>query len=145
MYENLPHEVSVGAVCWKMTDEGIKYLVLLQVKSGRWSMPKGHIEKGETDLETAAREIFEETGLRPKLDPTLIGEVLYPTDRGTLKVNRFFTAECDDTPVRAQKEEVREWRWASKEETLRLLELRSYGELVEKAEEFINTHLTDRK
>jgi 8-oxo-dGTP pyrophosphatase MutT (NUDIX family) len=28
-----------------------------------WSLPKGHVEKGETEPETAVREVFEETGI----------------------------------------------------------------------------------
>lgn len=29
-----------------------------------WSLPKGHIERGETDIQTAKREIYEESGIR---------------------------------------------------------------------------------
>jgi 8-oxo-dGTP pyrophosphatase MutT (NUDIX family) len=29
-----------------------------------WSLPKGHVEQGETEPETAIREVFEETGIR---------------------------------------------------------------------------------
>lgn len=141
MYENLPREVSAGAACWKRTPEGIKYLILLQVKSGRWSMPKGHMEMGESAYETARREIREETGLTPEVDPVMIGDVCYPTRHGTLKVNHFFTAECGDTPIRAQKEEVREYRWETKEEALKLLDPSYYGELVEKADEYIRKNL----
>ena len=144
MYENLPREVSAGAACWKRSPEGIKYLILLQVKSGRWSMPKGHMEKGETELQTATREIYEETGLRPKIDPVLIGDVCYPTRHGTLKVNHFFTAECDDSPITAQKEEVREYRWETKEEAMKLLDPKYYGEFVEKADRYIRENLLDK-
>ncbi|MCW2714624.1 MAG: hydrolase [Frankiales bacterium] len=28
-----------------------------------WSLPKGHVEKGETEIETAVREVAEETGI----------------------------------------------------------------------------------
>ena len=38
---------------------------------GTYDIPKGSIDKGETPLEAAKRECFEESGLRPKL----IGEV----------------------------------------------------------------------
>jgi 8-oxo-dGTP pyrophosphatase MutT (NUDIX family) len=31
--------------------------------SNKWSFPKGHCKRGETDLETATRELYEETGL----------------------------------------------------------------------------------
>ena len=40
-------------------------LLIAMVKSysGNWVLPKGEVEQGETDIETAIREIKEETGL----------------------------------------------------------------------------------
>ena len=32
-----------------------------------WSLPKGHVEAGETEPETAVREVAEETGIRGKV------------------------------------------------------------------------------
>jgi 8-oxo-dGTP pyrophosphatase MutT (NUDIX family) len=29
----------------------------------RWDLPKGHVDKGETEMECALRELFEETGI----------------------------------------------------------------------------------
>ena len=34
--------------------------------SGFWGFPKGHLEEGETPLEAAEREVFEETGFEVK-------------------------------------------------------------------------------
>lgn len=43
--------------------------MLVEQHSNSWSFPKGGIEEGETELEAAVREIFEETGLK---DITLV-------------------------------------------------------------------------
>lgn len=57
-------EKSCGAVVYTRRDN--QYLfVIVQERSGSYSFPKGHMEAGETEIETARREIFEETGLRP--------------------------------------------------------------------------------
>ncbi len=39
---------------------------LLMQHHARWDIPKGHIEPGETDLECALRETWEETGIEPE-------------------------------------------------------------------------------
>lgn len=36
---------------------------LLMKHPGRWDLPKGHVDPGETDLECALRELEEETGI----------------------------------------------------------------------------------
>lgn len=35
--------------------------------SGKWSLPKGHMEGRETDLQCALRELYEETGITPNV------------------------------------------------------------------------------
>lgn len=39
-----------------------KYFLVYGRKSNKWGFPKGHMEMGETEEETALREFFEETG-----------------------------------------------------------------------------------
>ena len=36
---------------------------MIQDRQGRWSIPKGHVEPGESIEQTAVREVAEETGL----------------------------------------------------------------------------------
>lgn len=48
-------------------------IVLVKGKiSGKWSFPKGHRDKYETNLETATRETYEETGLKLQLKVPLL-------------------------------------------------------------------------
>lgn len=56
-------EKSAGAVVFRRAGKKIKYL-LLHYESGHWDFPRGHIERGETEQITAAREIREETGIK---------------------------------------------------------------------------------
>ncbi|MDR2666293.1 MAG: NUDIX domain-containing protein [Endomicrobium sp.] len=39
------------------------FLLVNSKRSRLWGFPKGHVEKGESEFETATREIFEETGI----------------------------------------------------------------------------------
>ncbi len=61
-------EKSCGAVVFTRTEEGIRY-VLVQSLEGKFGFPKGHMEKSETEEETALREIQEEVALVPVLIP----------------------------------------------------------------------------
>ncbi len=65
----MPREKSAGAIIFR-TENGIKYYLLLHYapsepgKRGQWGFAKGHVEEGETEEETARREVAEETGIK---------------------------------------------------------------------------------
>lgn len=55
---------SAGAIVFTVVDGEARYLLLKHVKTGKhWGFPKGTMQKGETEKDTAKREIKEETGL----------------------------------------------------------------------------------
>ena len=58
-------EKSVGAIIFRKEADGdFKYLLLhYKYKSDYWDIPRGRIEKDESEEQTALREIKEETGL----------------------------------------------------------------------------------
>lgn len=56
-------EFSFGIVPLQQVEEGLRVLLIFHQKGRHWSFPKGHKDPGETDLETAIRELKEETGL----------------------------------------------------------------------------------
>jgi len=65
----MPVERSAGAIIFRKENDKIYYLLLhypSRAKAPRqyWDLPKGHIEKGEDEIETARREVEEETGLK---------------------------------------------------------------------------------
>jgi bis(5'-nucleosidyl)-tetraphosphatase len=55
---------AAGAVCYLQDKKKFLFLLLRSAKTGEWGPPKGHMDPGETELETASREIFEEAGVR---------------------------------------------------------------------------------
>ena len=65
----MPKEQSAGAVIFRREAKELYYLLLhypteARVKKEYWDFPKGHLEKGETQKQAAAREVAEETGLK---------------------------------------------------------------------------------
>lgn len=63
MEPGIKRQVVAGFIIYRRTEEGIKYLLLYR-RGGYWNFPKGHFEEGESAMETALRETFEETGLK---------------------------------------------------------------------------------
>lgn len=56
-------ETSVGAFIYKIEKGEILFLLVYSERNKEWGFPKGHVEPDETELETAKREIKEETGI----------------------------------------------------------------------------------
>jgi 8-oxo-dGTP pyrophosphatase MutT (NUDIX family) len=57
----------VAAVCYRMGKRGIQFL-LVQTRSGRWIFPKGGVESGLTNAQSAALEAFEEAGVHGRIE-----------------------------------------------------------------------------
>ncbi len=69
-------EPTAGGVIWRRNNNKIEIL-LIQDSKDRWTIPKGHIEDGETAKQTAAREINEETGLKKVQIQDYLGRIKF--------------------------------------------------------------------
>ena len=70
-------EISAGAIIFFRQKKKIKYL-LLKHSEKYWNFPKGHIEKRESELAAAKREVWEETGIKKMtILPSFKGEEKY--------------------------------------------------------------------
>ena len=99
-------EKSCGAVVYRRGAQGLEILVEYMAK-GHVSIPKGHVEPGETEEQTALREIWEETALRVRLDTDFRRVVSYSPAPGVEKDVVFFVAELSGSDtITAQECEV---------------------------------------
>ncbi|MBR5404875.1 MAG: NUDIX domain-containing protein [Oscillospiraceae bacterium] len=105
------HEKSCGAIVYRRFHGNVEILLIKHVNSGHWSFPKGHVEGDETELETARREIKEETGLDVILDQTFRETVTYSPRRDTQKIVVYFLALARNYDFVPQEEEIAEIRW----------------------------------
>ena len=113
-----------GVIPYRTGRYGTEFLVLLQT-NGCWSFPKGHAETGETELQTALRELTEETGLSAvlNLEQRVVSEYTYfPL---TIKQVVLFPGQVEGT-VKLQQEEIQELRWVSAGELEKLLHPDTY-------------------
>lgn len=61
--QEIVREPTAGGVVFRRDAENGIEILLIQDAKDRWTIPKGHIEEGETAQQTAKREIGEEAGL----------------------------------------------------------------------------------
>lgn len=111
-------EKSCGAIVCRPCDSWTEVLLIRHKNGGHWAFPKGHAEKGETEEETALREIKEETGLKVKLDTSFRHTVTYSPKPGVLKDVIYFAAEPSGGRQKAQEEEVTGIAWLPPQEAL---------------------------
>lgn len=95
-------ERSCGAVVFTEQD-GQRYYVL--VKGGYVGLPKGHMEKGESERQTALREVQEETCVKSHIVPGFRRVVTYHMPNGNDKRVVYFLARFSEQEARKNPEE----------------------------------------
>ena len=111
----MKYEKSCGAVIFRRTD--VWNVLLIRHNKGRHvSFPKGHVEPGETESQTAEREILEETGLRVRVDKRFRAENRYNIRPDTQKLVVIFAAVTDQAEITPQPEEIAEAEWVPVDE-----------------------------
>jgi 8-oxo-dGTP pyrophosphatase MutT (NUDIX family) len=112
-------------------------------EKGVWALPKGLVHRGESAAETALREGYEETGVRPRLSSKL-GDVRYVyTWKGerVFKIVSFYLAHATGGRIgelpSGMEIEVAEARWLPLEDAPRLLAYKGEREMAEKAVEML--------
>ena len=85
---------------------------------GKWNIPAGHLERGETIFEGAIREIFEETGCKVRLKNVL--PVMSKDIENTTLIIITFTTELLEENISFDEKEILDVKWISKEELLNM-------------------------
>lgn len=136
-------EKSAGAVVFRREAGKIKYLIL-HYESGHWDFARGHVERGETEQTTAAREIQEETGIG-KIN--FISGFRVPISwfyrkkvgKKTLMSNKtavLFLAETKVHQVKISDEHIG-YKWLDFDGATKCLTFAKSQEILKKADEFL--------
>ena len=85
-------EKSCGAIVFRCPADKLEVL-LLKHRNGHWDFPKGHVEPGESEQETALREVREESGLTVEIAGAGFRQLIrYSPARDSMKDVVFFIA-----------------------------------------------------
>ena len=66
-----------AALCYRIKDDKLQFCIVTSRRSKRWIVPKGWPMHGETPMDAAATDAFEEAGVRGKIYPRPIGVFIY--------------------------------------------------------------------
>ncbi len=131
------NEKSCGAIVYRKHHGNTEILLIKHINSGHWSFPKGHVEENETEVETAAREIKEETGIDVIIDPTFRETVSYSPKKDTQKVVVYFIAKAKNFDFVPQEEEIADIKWVEIGHALTILTYENDRSIVNKAKSAI--------
>ncbi len=102
-------EPTSGGVVWRRNAKGGIEILLIQDAKDRWTIPKGHIEEGETAKETAEREIREETGLQEMKMMGWLGKINFRYRRASSLV--LMTTEIFLVEAKGDTDDIKLEEW----------------------------------
>lgn len=127
---------AAGGVVYTHGPDGELLILLISDRYGSRTLPKGHLEAGESDEEAAVREIAEETGIACTLE-RLIARVRYPVFRKGAwrdKEVAYFLARAPyATPTPAPDEGITVAEWAPPDQIIETLTYAQVREVMRQA------------
>jgi 8-oxo-dGTP diphosphatase len=128
---------AAGGVLWRRVDGKLHILLIHRTRYRDVTLPKGKVDPGEALVETAVREIFEETGIRVSLGlPVGVSRYRMPSKRE--KIVHYWSAEATEEAIRASQfvpnKEIAALEWVTPKRALSYL---SYPVDVEIVENFL--------
>lgn len=129
------NEETAGGVVFRRTDRGVEILMIQDAKD-RWTIPKGHVEKGERLEETALREIEEETGLSDLKIIDRLGKIDFryrKKDKLILMTTHIFMIHAhknSDNYKPEESEGIKDVAWFPANEALDHIEYDDIGKLI---------------
>lgn len=125
-------ERSCGSVVYKV-ENGVYHFLLIKQKNGNhYGFPKGHTENEETPIQTAKREVYEETGIEINLFSNLYQTIYYEPKEGVKKQVDYFLSEAINTEPIKQEVEIDEVLWVKKDEVIEMLTYENDKEVFKK-------------
>lgn len=125
-------EKSCGAIVYNNE----RKVLIVQHNAGHWDFPKGHVENNETEVETAIREVKEETNIDieiPNADYRY--EIYYSPKENVNKTVVFFLARNISKDTIKQDAEIKNIGWYSYDEAMDILTYNDAKKLLKRSYE----------
>jgi len=145
----MPVERSAGAIIFRKENDKVYYLLLHYPSSAKaardyWDLPKGHIEKGENEIETVRREVEEETGLKDiefvEGFKEWIKYFFKFKGKNVFKFVTFYLVATKTKNVKVSFEHLG-FEWLSYEKALEKLTFENAKEILKKANQFLQKYV----
>jgi 8-oxo-dGTP diphosphatase len=134
--------LAAGGVAYAMIGKRRRFVVVHRPRYDDWSLPKGKLNKGETFLRAALREVEEETGVKPE-NPVEIGSIAYDTNGGNHKIVRWWLMPADPGTFKPNRE-VDEIAWLPPKAAMKRLQYRNERSVLERATEIVKSSTSGR-
>lgn len=137
-------EVSCGTILYTRIGGEIMYVLVREPANGYCGLPKGHMEAGETEIETALRETWEETSVRAEIAGDFCRETAYSLRRGGYKKVSYFLARFSgQTPAHNPGYEKLDVLMLPFSGAYAALTHRHLKEILAEADAYIRSHLAE--
>ncbi len=142
----MSQEKSVGVLLFTGAAPKQVFLLLLRYGAGHWSFAKGHVEQGESEKQTALRELEEETGIGEGELEFVDGfrettQYFFKRDDMTIpKTVVLFLAHAKKKPAVKLSDEHTQFAWLSGKEALERITYESDRQVLRAALDFIAKH-----
>jgi len=118
--------IQYAALPWRQAGRRLEILLITSRETRRWVIPKGWPIKGKSSAKSAAREAFEEAGVRGKLKKKPVGAYAYDKRLKNGRLQRVRVTvfalevqeEADVFPEAAQREK----QWSAPEDAARAVD-----------------------
>ncbi len=131
------YEKSCGALVINSNENEKKVLLIKNHNAKYWSFPKGHIEKDESEIQTAIREVKEETGLDIELYKHYRQISDYNPYGRIKKRVVFFMGESSTDEVLKQEEEIDSYKWVTFKQAEKLCSYENDIRILKTAQQYL--------
>lgn len=134
-------EKSCGTIPYTVDNGVVRYLLIKNKRGGACGFPKGHVEDGESEIETALRETVEETSVTPVINSDFRYEMSYKMGNGNYKTVVYFLGEFHGmTPRRNGSFEDFDYLILPYDEARRRLTFDNAKAMLDEANSFLMRH-----